>query len=183
MLRKKAQGGLDSSMSDLAISCVTTMDNEQYKNKLYAEYLKEREKLHDASLETAGRYDRAVLTISTGALAVSIVFIEKIAPQPMKYSVVVLVLAWFLLLSCVVFQLLALSASQLATRKQISLLDAQYQELMYSDEQMSDVSGVIATEENRFSKNVALHNTVSLWSLVLGIILIMVFSAVNILFK
>lgn len=173
----------DYPTGDSATSCAIAMYSQEYGNQLYAEYSKERDKLNDASLETAGRYDRAVLTISTGALALSIGFVEKIAPQPMKYSVAVLGVAWFLLLSAVVFQLLALSASQLATRKQISLLDGQYQQLIYSDDKISAVYSVIAIEENIFAKKVALHNTVSLWSLVSGIILVMVFSTVNILSK
>lgn len=159
------------------------MGNREYKNKLYEEYSVERAKLHDNSLETAGRYDRAVLSISTGALALSVVFVEKIVPQPTKHTVFLLVIAWFLLLSSVVFQLLALSASQLATRKQITLLDAEYKQLLYGNELIPNVGNVTEQKENPFAKKVTLHNTLSLWSLVIGIVFVMVFSTLNILLK
>jgi len=51
--------------------------NQDYIQKLYSEYTSQRNAMHDASLEAAGRYDRAVLSITTGALAVSIAFLDK----------------------------------------------------------------------------------------------------------
>jgi hypothetical protein len=60
--------------------------SDDYLDKLYQQYSSQREKLDAASIEAAGRYDKAVLTISTGALALSVTFIEKIASNPQHWT-------------------------------------------------------------------------------------------------
>jgi len=79
-----------------------------------------------ASLEAAGRYDRAFLAISTGTLAISLAFIDKIAKNPELWTLYILVPGWLLLLVSISIQLLALASSQNATNEQIRILDQQY---------------------------------------------------------
>lgn len=160
-----------------------SMISQDYRDKLYSEYAQERAKLDDASLEAGGRYDRAVLTISTGALALSIVFVEKIASKPATYTVFLLVIAWTLLLVSIVFELLALDASQRATTEQISILDEKYMTLLYGDDGLLQEILHETPQENPFSKKVSRYNTLSFLALVVGIVLIMIFSALNMLLR
>jgi hypothetical protein len=151
----------------------------EHLNKLHEEYCREREKLHDAALETGGRYDRAVLTISTGALGVSIVFVEKLAPNPALYTAPALIVGWLLLLASVVFQLLALEGSQTATNEQIRILDRQYGAI-FKHETAANYEHLYEQAENKAVKRVTLFNSISLWALVAGIVSILVFSSINI---
>ncbi len=100
--------------------------SQNYANQLYEEYTAQRVRLDDASLEVAGRYDRVFLTISTGSLALSVTFIDKIISIMQTWTLFLLVIGWILLLIAVILQLLALSASHNATREQINILDQQY---------------------------------------------------------
>jgi hypothetical protein len=53
----------------------------EYQKQRYDSYVKERETLNHSSLEISGRYDKSVLFLSGGALALSVTFIEKLPPR------------------------------------------------------------------------------------------------------
>lgn len=63
----------------------------EYIKDRYEAYSKEREVLRSASLQLGGRYDQWLLTLAGGALALSLVFIEKVAPEPTTWTLVFLV--------------------------------------------------------------------------------------------
>jgi len=54
----------------------------------YQTYLEERKILIDSERETAQQFDKAILTLAAGALALSITFINQIAPEPKPNSVI-----------------------------------------------------------------------------------------------
>lgn len=60
----------------------------------YQAYLEERKILIDAERDTAQQFDKAILTLAAGALALSITFINQIAPQPIPNSICFLITAW-----------------------------------------------------------------------------------------
>ena len=168
-------------------STVSSDDQEQekimidYRSELYATYSKEREKLNGASLETGGRYDRVVLTLGGGALALSLTFLEKIVPHPSSWTLWLIVPAWLFLIGSVALQLLALAASQDAIRIQIERLDAEYSFYFSSDNPSDAVAKRTPEGENRFVKRATCLNICSRWILIIGMILLFAFSACNML--
>lgn len=152
-----------------------------YLNQIYESYKRQRTKLDDAALEAGARYDRTVLTLGGGAMALSLTFVEKIAPSPQAWTLALLILAWLALLVSVILQLLALASSQKAIHYQIQVLDVEYQYYLSSD----DLENAAARKqesvtESRHVKNVRRFNEVSRWSLIVGIILLFLFSGFNI---
>jgi hypothetical protein len=158
---------------------------DEYNDKLYEEYSVQRQKLDDASLEAAGRYDKTVLTITTGALALSVTFIDKIAANPQSWTLYILVAGWFLLLASVVFQLHALSASHNAVRRQIVILDEQYSDVFIAEDpaELIQERWENPAPINPYIRQTHIYNVISKNSLIIGIICILLFSSINIFFK
>lgn len=150
-----------------------------YRQRLYDSYAKERERLNSASLEAGGRYDRIVITLGGGALALSLTFIEKIAPSPCLGTIWILIVAWSSLLVCVVLQLLALASSQDAVRLQIERLDAEYGYYFASDNPEDAVRNRMPEDMNRFTVRATRFNDWSRYALICGMLLLFAFSAVN----
>jgi len=154
--------------------------NQDYIQKLYSEYTSQRNAMHDASLEAAGRYDRAVLSITTGALAVSIAFLDKIVKEPDERTIPLLILAWLILVTALICELLALSSSQKSCQLQIEILDEEYKGYLYSGDPEAAVTNRQPPSENTYVLRTHRYSSVALWSLIVGIILMMAFSATNI---
>jgi carbon starvation protein CstA len=159
--------------------------NDDYLDKLYQQYSSQREKLDSSSIEAAGRYDKAVLTISTGALALSVTFIDKIASNPQHWTLYILIPGWFLLLLSIIWQVLALSASHNATREQISILDQQYAKYFLADDPVKLVEEGWTESEppNKYVDITNKYNILSQIALIIGIVCILVFSSFNIWLK
>ena len=153
--------------------------NQEYSDKLYAEYSAQRDAMHGASLEAAGRYDRAVLTITTGALAVSLAFLDKVVQHPASSTIPILIGAWIFLIAALIAQLLALSSSQKACQRQIEILDAEYKRYLYTDDPAEAVRTDRSQDSNPFSKRTRRCSVIALCGLIGGIILLMLFSAAN----
>jgi hypothetical protein len=155
-----------------------------YRKQRYEAYSKEREGLRAAALEVSGRYDRWMLFLAGGALALSVTFIEKIAPHPSRWSFVLLLLAWVLLILSLVLELHALAASHTAVQQQVSLLDEDYRQFLNSlSDRAAAVSRAqpteVASSENEFIFRTRMLNKWALRSLIAGIIFLCLFSAVN----
>ena len=86
-------------------------------------YLKERASLIDAEHSSSDEHDKAALTLSGGALALSITFLEKIAPNPSPESTWILFVAWAGFILSITSVLAGFHLSQLACRKQRDILD------------------------------------------------------------
>jgi hypothetical protein len=156
----------------------------EYRKQRYEAYSKEREGLRAAALEVSGRYDRWMLFLAGGALALSVTFIEKIAPHPAPLSFIILLVAWVLLILSLVLELHALGASHTAVQEQVSLLDAEYKQFLESISKTPSTvslnpSAPAAAPENEFIFRTRLLNRWALRSLVGGIVSLCFFSAVN----
>jgi hypothetical protein len=152
---------------------------KEYTRILHERYVKQRERLLSASLETAGRYDRTHLTVSSGALALSVTFLDKIAPEPVQWTILVIVIAWVLLLLSIIFQLRALDRSENATKEQVAILDAEYKFYFSSDNPADKVREGFIKPDNCYIEITKQYNTIARRCLIVGIILIFVFSAIN----
>jgi hypothetical protein len=89
------------------------------------EYLQERRLAIDAEREVSTSFDKAMLTLSAGALALSITFVHQVGPAPR--------LMWLLLLSWLGFSLTLLATlvsfllSQASLRRYRAILDNRYE--------------------------------------------------------
>ena len=119
--------------SDIIILDVILMpqigrDDSDYTEE-YRAYLDERRSLVDAEREVSERFDRWVITLSAGALGLSITFVKQIAPKPKAATVWCLGLSWIAFGITLLLMLLSLILSQSALRRQREILDADYREL------------------------------------------------------
>lgn len=157
--------------------------SQEYSDKLYSEYSTQRDAMHSASLEAAGRYDRAVLTITTGTLAVSLAILDKVIQHPAQNTIPILIAAWAALIITLIAQLLALSNSHKACQRQIDILDDEYERYLYSDDPAEAVRTERKTDSNAYSKRTRFYSTVALWGLIGGILLLMAFTVANMKMK
>jgi hypothetical protein len=148
----------------------------QYLKELHAAYQAQRTEADKVALELGGRYEKMLSLIAGGALAVSITFIEKIAPSPVEGSRWVALIAWLLLGGANVATLIAISASHRAQQKKIENLDTEIlQKLNPTDPKYQGVD----TNSNPFIQSVQRANTVSIYSAVLGLICLILFVFLN----
>ncbi|MCD6394148.1 MAG: hypothetical protein J7M40_11645 [Planctomycetes bacterium] len=96
------------------------LDKETYHNT--------RQAYNEAELEMSGRYDKWLLTLSGGALGLSITFIEKIAKNPTENTLFWLKISWACLVLSLLLALLSLVTSQSAIRENRQELDLAYSE-------------------------------------------------------
>jgi len=139
---------------------------EKNKQEEYQIYLEERKQLIAAERETAQQFDKAILTLAAGALALSITFINQIAPNPKPHSVYFLIGAWILFCFSLLSTLISFLTSQVACRKQRDILDDK-----------------LSSKENNKSNKAALWtnrlNYFSIVFFILGVVSLIVFSAMN----
>jgi hypothetical protein len=90
------------------------------------EYLDERRSLVEAELRVSDRYDASLLTLSAGALGLSIAFLRQIAPAALPGTLVLIALSWCFFGAAVVTTLASLLVSQSAHRRQRDITDALY---------------------------------------------------------
>jgi hypothetical protein len=162
------------------------IENAQRKQR-YDAYIKERDGLRNDSLTVSERYDRAILLLGGGALALSLTFLEKIAPHPIPISFVVLGIAWLGLIASILLQLHALSTSQTVTNDEMEIADREYRDYLVAIGDLQPVAEQIpltvarADVEERKTTTRRL-NVWSRWLLTLSIFLLCVFSLVNLPF-
>jgi magnesium-transporting ATPase (P-type) len=138
---------------------------EQNKREEYQVYLEERKQLITVERDTAQQFDKAILTLAAGALALSITFINQIAPNPRPHSVYFLIGAWILFCASLLSTLTSFLTSQVACRKQRDILD---------DKISSKKNNKAASWTNGL-------NYCSIFFFILGVVSLIVFSAINLL--
>jgi hypothetical protein len=151
-----------------------------YRKARYDSYVKEREGLRESSLEISGRYDKSILFLSGGSLALSLTFIEKIAPHPSPWTFSLLAVAWMLLITSLVLELYALATSQTAINEQVRLLDADYDAFVAgTTDTVVNAGGPAAAPDNRFTVRTRRLNVWSLRCLVVGLAFLCAFTGFN----
>jgi len=90
----------------------------------YQAYLDHRKQLNQGELEVSGRYDQWLLTLSGGALGLSIAFLEKLTPDRETQAVYLLALSWTALVAAILCGLFSLYVSQKSYCKERDNLDA-----------------------------------------------------------
>ena len=157
----------------------------EYRKQRYESYTKERDALREDALQSGERYDKAILSLAGGALALSVTFLEKIAPHPFVWSYALLGVAWLCLIVAILLELYALAKTQTVTNMQMDLAGAEYLAYLRSSPEGQSVAPPASEpvkpqeEIDRHKKRTRGLNTWSLRSLTAGIGLICLFSLVN----
>ncbi len=131
-------------------------------------YLDERKHLIDAERDTAQQFDKAILTLASGALGLSITFIKQIAPHPKSQSIYFLVAAWVFFSFSILSTLISFLTSQNACRRQRDILDQNQQ----TSKKELESNNNAANWTNWF-------NYLSIAFFILGIFLLIIFSVFN----
>jgi len=129
-------------------------------------YRKEREGLIDAEREAARSFDKAMITLSAGALALSIAFIRDIAPHPTK--VLLLYSAWGAFGGSLFLILLSFLCSQSGMRRQRHILNE-------CDEKGIDRRSL----KNRWRKLISCLNWLSAIVFLVGVVFLAFFVGCN----
>ena len=129
-------------------------------------YLDERRMLVQAEWDSAKSFDKTIVTLSAGALALSLTFVREIAPQP--GYVALLFLAWGAFGISLLLILLSFLFGQYDMRRQREIVDEMYE----SQEDSSEA-------RNGWCLATGVLNTVSLLAFLTGVVFLAVFAACN----
>lgn len=139
----------------------------------YEVYLKERNSLINAELEQARQFDKYILTLAAGTFGLSLLFIRQLVPCPEQGTICLLVTAWTAFSASIVSTLISFLLSQAACSKQRAILKTWYSKK--------------ATEltENELKNVFAIWTRTLNWAsmslFIIGVVLLIIFSAVNLL--
>lgn len=89
-------------------------------------YVRERTSLVEMEQKSADQHDKAILTLTAGALGLSLTFIDKIAPNPAVNTLWIVGVAWLSFIVSIFVILASFLTSQSACRRQRELLDIEY---------------------------------------------------------
>jgi hypothetical protein len=145
-------------------------DPQEDKRK---EYLEERRLLIEAESQSAQSFDKAMLTLSAGALALSITFIKELAPEPK--CLCCLYFAWAGFCISLLSTLASFLTSQSSMRKQRDIVDARQKGDIKDDGGHRGPS-----ERNVWTTTTKGLNWFSIISFILGVVCLVVFATANI---
>ena len=138
----------------------------------YEFYREERKNLIDAELEQASSFDKYILTLAAGTFGLSLLFIKDIVPHPEAGTIWLLVTAWAIFGASILSTLISFLLSQKAYREQRKILDNEYAKETKREQ------GEI---KNTFATYTQCLNWASMILFLVGVIFLIIFSAVNLL--
>ena len=97
------------------------LELERHKNFLLA-----RSALESASHKVAEQFDKAVMTLAAGGLSMSLLFIQKIAPQPKPDTLCYLTAGWIGFTASLLFVLSSFLFGYQSFRREIHILQKMY---------------------------------------------------------
>jgi hypothetical protein len=133
------------------------------------QYWRERTLLIGIQQQSADSHDKAILQVAMAALGISITFLDRIAPSPLRWSLGILILSWVLLLFSIVFMIRSFALAGKACEFQIAL---------YGEEQLKRQ---VIVKENPHRKRTDRATSWSHWLFIAGIVALVLFSAINLL--
>lgn len=140
---------------------------QTYEERRRHEYWEDRTSMIAGHRDAAQSFDKAMLTLSGGALALSLTFIHDIAPQPVAEGW--LLAAWVLFGLALVTTSSSFLASQYAMRRELARLDADYiANTTNIDEAARRKASLIAGQKNHLDVITTILNISSLVSFGLG---------------
>lgn len=130
-------------------------------------YFRERTSLVEMEQKSADQHDKAILTLTAGALGLSLTFIDRIAPNPAANTLWVVGTAWLLFILSIFAILASFLTSQSACRRQRELLDGEYS------------TGEPPEEINKFADATRYLNVAAYSCFLIGVVFLASFSWVN----
>lgn len=104
------------------------METDQLKEEKKGIYASTRQDLLARNLSNSEKYDNAILTLSTGVLAISLAFIKDIVPLANSQYVVLLIISWCAFGASIVSTLVSFALSQVAIKRQLDYAEKYYLE-------------------------------------------------------
>lgn len=147
---------------------IRKLNSKSEKNIRYKAYLDERKSLTNATLEESKLFDTYILTLASGALGLSLTFINKITPNPK--DLFMLIIAWSSFCISMCLTLFSFLVSQDACLKQIEI----------NEEDLEDSKkDTKNTHENKLTIWVRRLNIISIISFIIGVIFLISFTIYN----
>jgi hypothetical protein len=134
-------------------------------------FLDERKLLVAGQQSSYQQFDKAILALSTGGLALSVTFLRDIFQQKLIVDKWMLVASWGLFCLAILLTLSSFLTSQYAYGRQLEITEDYY--VRKNKEAL--------TAKNKFSRATAVLNIVSAVSFILAVISTIVFVTINIL--
>jgi hypothetical protein len=103
-----------------------TTQHEVLQGEERKEFFEQRKLLIDLQHQSSQSFDKTIVTLAGGALALSLTFIRQIVPEAMPGTTVFLALAWLFLILSLFATLLSLFTSQLGMIKACAELEIAY---------------------------------------------------------
>jgi hypothetical protein len=155
----------------------------EYRKQRYEAFFKERESLKTTSLTISSLYDKWALVLAGGALGFSLTFVEKIAPNPIPWTLFLLGSSWVMFITTIVLELYAITTSQRAVDREIELLDKDYNQYLksISENTLTTYNPAIERPKNELAVRTMKLNNWSLRSLTIATMLLCSFSIFNLL--
>ena len=141
----------------------------------YQVYKEQRFEADRFALEIGGRFDKMVTALSGGALALSITFLEKIAPEPITWTLYILGTSWFLLVVSLLLNLSTLAESQNALQQKIRNADNEMRIRLYPEDEPATTD----TKRNKHSARVSRLSFFCKWTCIVGVLLLATFALIN----
>jgi len=167
-----------TTLIEIFILLVKSVMSENNYNKIddleYHVYLDERKALIDAERESARLFDKAILTLTSGAFGLSLAFIRQIVPSIRCGTKLFLIFGWTGFSLSLLSTLISFLISQFACRKQREIL-----ELEYSRDQKQNSQEDKQNIKNKWARCTNRLNISSLVFFILGLIFLAVFVIIN----
>ena len=105
---------------------VATTQHAPLQGEERKEFFEQRKLLIDLQHQSSQSFDKTIVTLAGGALALSLTFIRQAVPAAIPGTTVFLALAWLFLILSLLATLLSLFTSQLGMMKACAELDSAY---------------------------------------------------------
>jgi hypothetical protein len=154
------------------------VSDREHVNKCHDDYLDERRILVQEEFQCSHQFDKYVITLASGALGLSITFMDKIVSQPVDTWM--LCISWGAFILCLVFVLWSFISSQTAFQQQRRILDESY--LAVSGGKRADADkaeGEAANVKNRAANITRRLMFASAITFVIGVVFLSGFSVAN----
>lgn len=96
------------------------------------EYLEERKRLYDKEWESYRDFDKTLITVSSGAIALSVTFVANFTLPVLQIFIFV---SWVFWLLTIVMEIFSFQVSATALRRESEILAAQYRDLLSENEE------------------------------------------------
>ena len=170
MNKKPVQGSQEDSPEQVL---------HQYRKERHADYNARSSRLDELAFKTSERYDQWVLTLSGGALAISLTFLEKIAPQPAPMTLWLLGLSWLSFIGAILAGFFAIHYSREAIYREMEIARENYETFVSTSTTQNMQGANQPTKDNLPRTRVETANIVSRSCLAAGTGLLCLFALIN----